>query len=179
MTREAITKIESLYQKYNGLMYSTAFRILNNHHLAQDAVQMSFVKLLNNIRLINDIECNNTRALMVIICRNVSINLYNKRKRNNQITIEEIDEVIPDCTYSIDEHLIKNESLADLKEKIRLLYQPYADIIALRYFFDYSDKEIAKILDITEQNVRVRLHRAKTKLLSLLRGEEKEGDEAL
>ena len=73
-------------------------------------------------------------ALMVIICRNVSINLYNKRKRNNQITIEEIDEVIPDCTYSIDEHLIKNESLADLKEKIRLLYQPYADIIALRYF---------------------------------------------
>ena len=44
------------------------------------------------------------------------INLYNKRKRNNQITIEEIDEVIPDCTYSIDEHLIKNEALVIERE---------------------------------------------------------------
>ena len=161
MTKDMSNKLEALYKKYNGLMYSTAFRILNDHQLAQDAVQMSFVKIIKNIEIINDIECNKTKGLMVIICRNLSIDLYNKRKLSNSITIEEIDELIPDYTYSIDEQLIKHESLIALREQIKMLHQPYADIISLKYFYEFSDKEIAKILDISEQNARVRLHRAK------------------
>lgn len=180
MTNDTANKLESLYNKYKALMYSTAFRILNDHQLAQDAVQMVFVKIINNIETINDIECNKTKALMVIICRNVSIDLYNKRKKNNTITIAEVDELIPDYTYSIDEQIIKKESLATLKEKIRILYQPYADIISLKYFYDYTDKEIAKILDISEQNTRVRLHRAKISLIDQIKTDKgNEGDEVL
>lgn len=180
MIKETTDKLESLYSKYNGLMYSTAFRILNDHQLAQDAVQMSFVKIIRNIKIINDIECNKTRALMVIICRNISIDLYNKRKRSNTIIIEEINEYMPDYAFNIDEQMIKDESLTVLKEKIRLLHQPYADIISLKYFYDYSDSEIAKILDISEQNARVRLHRAKNSLINLIKAdEEKKGDVAL
>ncbi|NLJ59249.1 MAG: sigma-70 family RNA polymerase sigma factor [Tissierellia bacterium] len=180
MIKDTINKIELLFKKYNGLMYITAFRILNDHHLAQDAVQMSFVKLIKNVGLIKDIECNNTKALMVIICRNISIDLYNKRKNNNKIFVEGVNELIPDYTYSIDEQLVKDEIIEKLKEKISLLNEPYADIITLKYFFDYSDKEIAKILDITEQNARVRLHRAKRSLINLVKKEkEKEGDEII
>lgn len=172
MIKETTDKLESLYNKYNGLMYSTAFRILNDHQLSQDAVQMAFVKIIRNIKIINEIECNKTKALMVIICRNTSIDLYNKRKRHNSIVIEEINEFIPDYAFSIDEQMIKHESLTVLKEKIRLLHQPYADIISLKYFYDYSDSEIAKILDISELNVRVRLHRAKNSLIDLVKGDE-------
>ena len=46
MINDKTDKLESLYNKYNGLMYSTAFRILNDHQLSQDAVQMSFVKII-------------------------------------------------------------------------------------------------------------------------------------
>ena len=106
--------------------------------------------------------------------------LYNKRKRNNTVAIAKVDELISDYTYSIDEQMIKHESLTALKEKIRLLHQPYADIISLKYFYDYSDSEIAKILDISEQNARVRLHRAKNSLIDLINAdEEKEGDKVL
>lgn len=180
MIKETTDKLESLYKKYNGLMYSTAFRILNDHQLAQDAVQMAFVKIIRNIKTINEIECNKTKALMVIICRNISIDLYNKRKHNNLIAIEEMNEYIPDYAFNIDEQMIKYESLKALKEKISLLHQPYAEIISLKYFFDYSDSEIAKILDISELNVRVRLHRAKNSLIDLVKtDEENEGDEVL
>ena len=65
MIKETTDKLESLYNKYNGLMYSTAFRILNDHQLSQDAVQMAFVKIIRNIKIINEIECNKTKALMV------------------------------------------------------------------------------------------------------------------
>lgn len=180
MIEYTTNKLESLYYKYNSLMYSTAFRILNDHQLAQDAVQMAFVKIIKNIKIINEIECNKTKALMVIICRNISIDLYNKRKHNNSIAIEEMNEYMPDYAFNIDEHMIKHESLTVLKRKIRLLHQPYADIISLKYFYDYSDSEIAKILDISEQNARVRLHRAKNSLIDLIKAdEEKEGDEVL
>ena len=180
MMKDTTDKLESLYSKYSGLMYSTAFRILNDHQLAQDAVQMSFVKIIKNNKIINDIECNKTKTLMVIICRNISIDLYNKRKRSNTIIIEEINEYMPDYVFNIDEQMIKDESLTVLKEKIRLLHQPYADIISLKYFYDYSDSEIAKILDISEQNARVRLHRAKNSLINLIKAdEEKKGDVAL
>ena len=60
------------------------------------------------------------------------------------------------------------EMLSVVKEKIKLLYPPYADIIALRYTYEYSEKEISIMLDISMQNVRVRLHRARNSLIKLI-----------
>lgn len=158
-------------------MYSIAFHVLNDHQLAQDAVQMSFVKIIDTMKIINDVECNKTKAFLVIICRNISINMYKKRKRNNPITIEEIEDSLPDHTCNLDDQMINFERLSALKEKIKMLYEPYADIITLKYIFDYSEKEIAKILDISEQNARVRLHRAKNSLIKLIGADE--GDEVV
>lgn len=114
-------------------------------------------------------DCNKTKVFIVIICRNISINIYNKHKRSSVLPIEKFDEITPDYSFCLEEELIGLEGLSLLKEKINMLYEPYADIITLRYIFDYSEKEISKILDITEQNVRVRLSRAKKSLMKLLR----------
>ena len=82
--------------------------------------------------------------------------------------IEEFDDVTTNDSFCVSEELVKLEMLSLLKEKISMLYEPYADIITLRYIFDYSEKEISKMLDISEQNVRVRLCRAKKSLMKLL-----------
>jgi len=76
-------KLEELYLKYSKDMFKVAYRILNDYYLAQDAVQQSFIKLIDNLNKINDINCNKTKAFVVIIIRNVSINLYRKRKKVN------------------------------------------------------------------------------------------------
>lgn len=171
MEKDIASKLEALFKKYNRLMYTIAFRILNDHQLAQDAVQMSFIKIMNNIKKINEIDSNKTKIYVVIICRNVSINLYNKRKRNDPIALEDIDESLADNANNIDENIINMEKVSELKEKTNMLNQSYADIIALKYVLGYSEKEIAKMLDISEENVRVRLHRAKNTLIKLLRNE--------
>ncbi|NLM74790.1 MAG: sigma-70 family RNA polymerase sigma factor [Clostridiaceae bacterium] len=169
MNDYSIKKIEDLYLKYNKILYTIAYRILNNHQWAQDAVQATFVKIIENIAKIGDVDCNKTKVFIVIICRNISINIYNKHKRSSVLPIEKFDEITPDYSFCLEEELIGLEGLSLLKEKINMLYEPYADIITLRYIFDYSEKEISKILDITEQNVRVRLSRAKKSLMKLLR----------
>lgn len=172
MDWHSISKVEALYLKYNRILYNIAYRILNNHQLAQEAVQVSFIKIIENIVKIEEIDCNKTKAFLVIICRNISINIYNKQKHNNLLLIDDFDESIPDNSFNIDEQLINLEMLSLLKEKIKMLYEPYADIITLKYIFDYSEKEISKILDISEQNARVRLCRAKKSLIKLIQEDE-------
>jgi RNA polymerase sigma-70 factor (ECF subfamily) len=44
----------------------------------------------------------------------------------------------------------------------------YADVLTLKYFNHYTNKEIADLLLISEENVRVRLHRARKILAARL-----------
>ena len=74
---ERSEKIEQLYSLYRNVMFYTAERILRDHHLAEDAVQKAFLKVLDNLHKISEIDCNKTRAFLVIIVRNVAITMYN------------------------------------------------------------------------------------------------------
>ncbi len=162
------SKLEALYVKYRKDMFKVAYRVLNDYQLAQDAVHIAFIKLMDNLEKVDEIDCNKTRAFVVIIIRNVSINLYRKRKKQNNILLEDIEEIIPDNKEMVEEMIINAEMFSLVKSKVKELQPQYADIISLKYFYHYSDRDIAKLLDITHGNVRVRLHRAKQSLVKLL-----------
>jgi len=161
-------KIEQLYCKYHKLVYHIAYNILKDSHLAQDVTQSVFIKLIENLDKIDEVDCNKTKAFIVIISRNLSINLYRKRNRQNDMRLENLENVLPDSSQSIDEKIINNELFDRIFCKIKKLHQPYADILTLKYYYHYSDKEIAQLLDITHENVRTRLHRARQSLIKLL-----------
>lgn len=161
-------KLEALYIKYKTDMFKVAYRILDDYQLAQDAVQIAFISIMDNLDKIDEIYCNKTRAFVVIIVRNISINLYRKRKKQNGILLEDIEDTLPDGNQMIDEMIIDAEMFSRVSSKIRELRPDYSDIISLKYFYHYTDDEIAKLLNITPGNVRVRLHRAKQSLIMLL-----------
>jgi len=58
--------------------------------------------------------------------------------------------------------------LKKVAEKVKELNPSYADIIALRYYYQYEDVEISHILEIKPENVRTKLHRARQSLIKLL-----------
>lgn len=161
-------KLEALYTKYSRAMLKVAYRILDDDQLAQDAVQSAFVNLIDCLDKIEEINCNKTRAFVVIIIRNISINLYRKRRRQNDISLEDIEDILPDDGGPIDKKIIDAEMFSRVASKIRELRTAYSDIISLKYFYHYSDGEIARLLNITQENVRVRLHRARQSLIKIL-----------
>jgi RNA polymerase sigma-70 factor (ECF subfamily) len=59
--------------------------------------------------------------------------------------------------------------MQSIVEVIDTLSDGDRDIIQLRYFYNYSEKEIAQMLDFKYDAVRKRLQRAKNKLGKLLR----------
>ena len=56
-----------------------------------------------------------------------------------------------------------------LFDMIGQLDSKYGDVIMLKYYCDMHDKDIAQALDISVENVKVRLYRAKSMLKNKLR----------
>ena len=99
-------------------MYKVAIRILNDEHLAQDAVQEAFIRIVKNLDKINEVNCNRTRAFIVIIIRNASIDIYRSRKKQSSFPLEDLAD-FPESGPSVEEIVIDNTMFDAMVEKIR------------------------------------------------------------
>jgi RNA polymerase sigma-70 factor (ECF subfamily) len=159
-------KFELLYVTYIKLMFYVANRILNDERLAEDAVHQTFLKILENFDKVGEISCHKTKSYIVIMVRNTAINLYNQRKRRTTIPLEDVEYCITTETISVTEDL---DHLARAVLKLPVIYK---DVLTLKYVQEFSNEEIAKMLDISEAAVRKRLERAKRRLEEILKREE-------
>jgi len=60
---------------------------------------------------------------------------------------------------------------SEVAKYLEKIHPPYADILTLRFYYELEIYEIAKILDITENNVSVRINRAIAALKKVLEEE--------
>lgn len=165
-SEETRNKLEQIYINYKKDAYWTAYNILKDHHRAEDVVQDAIIRMSSLIDKIEEVKCNKTRALFVIIVRNLSINIYNKRKNMESAHYEELD--IESKDLSLDGEIIRLEQVEWVAKELEKINQSYADILTLKYYYEYSNLEISKLLNITEGNVRVRLHRARQSIKKIL-----------
>lgn len=168
-TTEEKSKFEELYKKYRTMMYNQAYSILKDKYLAEDAVHNAFLKLTDNLDKIKKIKCKETRNYLVILVRGISINAYNKNKRI--IPIDELEDIDNfDLPNTVEGRLERRRIFKIIKN----MDKNYSDILMLKLFYELSNEEISKILDITPENVSVRFFRAKNKLKQLILEEYKD-----
>ena len=89
-TEEELQKFTQLYETYRKLMHWTAEGILHDEHLAEDAVHEAFLRIIQNFHQIREIPCPKTRSFVVIIVRNVALNMQKKRKREEKGVFKEL-----------------------------------------------------------------------------------------
>lgn len=163
-------KLEEIYIKYKKIAYWTAYNILKDPHESEDLVQDAIIRMSSLIHKIDEVGCNKTRALFVIIVRNLSINIYNKRKNTKNTNYEDIEIVSTDLT--LDEKMINLDQTKWMLDMLTKINPTYADILSLKYYYDYSDLEISKSIGISEGNDRVRLHRARLAIKKIIEKED-------
>ncbi len=150
---------EALYKKYYNEALLYVFSFCRNRALAEDIVAESFLKAFRSI----DEESNTFKYWLFKVCRNCYFDHLRKQKR---IT------AIEDMDFSSDDDLvqdvIKNEEYQALYNAISLLKGNYQEAIRLFYFDQMSVREIAGITDMSEDNVKVVLYRARIKLKEIL-----------
>lgn len=164
-------KTEELYYTYRNLMYKISYEILQDEHLAEDAISESFIRIIKNLHKIGEVDCPKTRNFLVIICRNVSKNMYNSRKKTNEC--DYLDEMAEDKKVTDPAEIVINkESVEKLSKVISSLDEKYKDVFILSRVYNISPQDIAGMLGITVENVRKRLQRAKEKILEEYNKEE-------
>ena len=81
------SRFEKMYNEYERLLFYVARKRLGDNHLAEDAVNEAFIRIIKNFDKIEEIICPRTKKYVVVIVRNVCADIYAKRHR--------IDEFLP------------------------------------------------------------------------------------
>lgn len=163
-SEDSKTKFEELYITYKQYMYSVSFNILKNVHDSEDAVHQAFLAIANNFEKVSQLSCQELKPYVVIIVRNVSINIYNKNKRQLDRFVELNEDTVP-----VEVDFFEKYSYELLLNSIFRLDEIYKDVLYLRYVIGFSAKEIAKIFDVSEEVIWKRTQRAKNQLKELLK----------
>lgn len=162
-------KIVQIYEQYRGLMLHTATQILRDRATAEDAVSESIEKLIRNLHKVGDVSCYKTRALVVVIVRNTAINIWNKNKRAGYGNDDEIERV-SDKAPLLSDNIVSIEAYDKIVSAINALPNTYRDVAVLSLLHEFSHTEIAEMLEISYDTVKMRLSRAKKTLREKVMG---------
>lgn len=146
-----------VYEKYHRELYLYIYSLSRNHHIAEDLTQETFLKALLSLPE----EHGNIRAWLYMVARNLFFNYREKASRN--VSLEE-EMKRSDEEKDLLDNMIENERKLQLYQALKKLDMKKREILLLQYFGDLSQKEIAAVLHITPENVRVLAYRAKKEL---------------
>lgn len=162
------SQIENLYHSYHRMMFYIALGILKNREKAEDAVSQAFLKMIDHLQKFSFEDCNKTKGLIGIIVKGICYDMLRSESRRSLISLEEIN--VPDSFEDLPyENLAAEESYQIILDGISGLGEKSSGVLTLKYVYGYSDCEIAELLNISPENVRVRLHRAKKVLCQILK----------
>lgn len=165
-------KFEKIYEKYKQIMFYVANKILKDEHLAEDAVHNAFLRIIKNIDKIDEVDSPRTKAFIVIIVERIAIDFYRKRKREKVSDIEE-EYKNREINFSIEDEVCES----NLTIALAKLNESYFQVLSLKFQYGFSNKEIANVLNLGEENVYKRIQRARKKLKEILKEMEVENIE--
>lgn len=139
-------------------LFRLALRITLNRFEAEDIVQDTLIKVWNRRSDWNDID--SIEAFSLTICRNLSLDRI-KKKENNNDSLEDVKGAEPLASSNPQDRMIQVDRVGLIKQIVDSLPEKQRSCMQLRDFEGKSYKEIATILDITEEQVKVNIFRAR------------------
>lgn len=160
-------QLENLFRLYAKPLYYYLWKMSGSHHAAEDLTQETFVRATIALDTYDGEEA---RAWLFKVARNIYIDEWRKRKRRKTIPLIKLfyadDEMI--SPYGLpEEEILSKELTGDLKELLSFLPEHYRAILYLREVEQFSYEEIQVTLELTENQVKVNLHRARKKLAEI------------
>ena len=139
-------------------LFRLALRITLNRFEAEDIVQDTLIKVWNRRSDWEDID--SIEAFSLTICRNLSLDRI-KKKENDNNSLEDVKGVEPLSSSNPQDRMIQADRVNLIRQIVDSLPEKQRSCMQLRDFEGKSYKEIAVILDITEEQVKVNIFRAR------------------
>ncbi|HXC50912.1 MAG TPA: sigma-70 family RNA polymerase sigma factor [Candidatus Limnocylindrales bacterium] len=175
---------EELVRANGGRMLSTARRMVRREEDAHDVVQEAFLHAFRSVATFEGRSRLSTWLHRIVI--NVSLMKLRSRKRKPEVSIEDqTPRFHADGSRIVEAHDYVDLSPADALERERLrvlmrrcmdrLPESYRVVLMLRDIEDLTTEETAAMLGIKTVAVKVRLHRARQALKTLVQKEMMDG----
>jgi RNA polymerase sigma-70 factor (ECF subfamily) len=168
------SEIAQIYEENKKKLYKVAYDILRNHHDAEDCVQDVIIALIDYLDKYRAATPVHRKNILFRMCRNIAIDKYRKTKRqllNEQFAEPEEEWFVVDDDAFVEAWFARQENRLALERMIASLEPTYSDVLYYFYYMDMSTESIARMLCISESLVRMRLTRARRKLLAQWEGE--------
>jgi RNA polymerase sigma-70 factor, ECF subfamily len=167
---------EHVVRTHGGRMLSVANRYLGRGEDARDAVQEAFLSASRAIGAFHG------DALLSTWLHQITVNACLMKLRTSRRRPEEpIEDLLPrwqedghhalpprDWGERVDEQMERRELRECVRECIEKLPDGYRTVLLLRDIEEMDTKETARLLGLTESGAKVRLHRARQALRTLL-----------
>jgi RNA polymerase sigma-70 factor (ECF subfamily) len=152
---------EVIMRRYNQRLYRVARAILHDDSEAEDVMQEAYVRAYTHLDQFAGRSAFSTWLTRIAV--HEALSRLRSRNRHPQVDVTEYDgEISMKITGRVPDPE-QNASTAQLKEfleeAVLNLPESYRTVIMLRDIEELSTSETAEVLDLTEENVKVRLHR--------------------
>ena len=171
-------RFPDLVKRYEQKLYNFSLRMCRDAADAEDTVQETF---LNVFRYLKDFRYETKfKNWLYRVAASTCIKKRRKSKFAPQRELS-LDEFLPKDETEVPDRvprwalmpldkLLNDELLDKIDEAIFTLPEKYRPVIVLRDIEDFSTAETAQILNLSDANVKVRLHRARLFLRDKLKG---------
>jgi len=156
-------EFSKIYDKYIDKIYRFVFLKVNSPEVAEDLTSETFLKgwvafREQNSDPKNQNHIDNPPAFLYQIARNLVVDYYREKGKTQIVPAE--DYRIIDPRINLEERANLNSDFEGVRRALNNLKEDYQDVIIYRYLDELSVPEIAKIVQKSEDAVRVSLHRA-------------------
>lgn len=143
---------EELYNRYKDILFVLCLKYCSNEAKAEDNLHNAFIEIFTNIKKYN--SSGSFEGWIKRITINKAIDSYKKSYQMVPIKDDFQDTMIEEKEIDF--------SLDTILTLIQELPTQYRLVFSLYELDDYSHKEIAEMLEISENTSKSNLHRAKT-----------------
>ena len=167
MRNELLQQFEGVVGQYHRDILNYIYRLVGNNYEAEDLAQETFMKAFQKFESLGDKE--KARSWLYSIARNVTIDYFRKNKHRSIPLDEMILENYARATaVDFRDDVLRREVSQEVSKHVAALSVQDRMIVKLLYYEGFSYKEICDVLNINQNTLKSRLHRARKTLLAVM-----------
>jgi RNA polymerase sigma-70 factor (ECF subfamily) len=158
----------AIHDRYYQRVRKFILASVKNESVADDLIQETFIRIQENLEKVRDPE--KISSWIFQIAHRLCQDHFRTLKKSS--TQEEIHDGLANLEETpLQKKLEQGEMSQCVQDKLSLLPESQRSIIIFSDIMEFSHQEIADILGLTAENVKVRLHRARKKFKAILEKE--------
>jgi RNA polymerase sigma-70 factor, ECF subfamily len=152
-------KFSLIYDSCVEKIYRFVFLRVNSKELAQDLTSETFAKCWESFKG-NPKGIENPRAFLYKIAKNLVADHYRKNSKVQTVSSDNLEEKLTDGKIDLEQTAILASDMDGVRRAMATMNEDYQNAIVWRYLEDMPVREVAQLLDRSEEATRVLLHRA-------------------